>query len=417
MPAVDQALAEIVMVVDLAVEHDRRRIVFVENRLVATRHVDDAQPAKREARNIVDQQAAVVRAAVDDRFAHSLEDVRIGSDAGNPGYSAHGCIPRTTGSLSRTDMIPRITMAIAVSPVPAVPESSLLRFSRWMLFVTVAAMPLYVVRWHYGPLPTTLLETLILITVGLYAVANRLPVATPLDLPIALLLLAGAISVVVAGDHRTALGLYRAFFVEAVAVFYVAVDVVRRPEELQRLVLAFAVGSSLFAALNLVAFAGALLSNDVHIGAAPNALYGDANYVAMYLDPPFAMAAGLVLFAHTSTWRWIGVAWFAVTGAALLLTFSKGSYLAVGALAVVAVLTVRRWGAVLLVGVVAAAVLVAQIPLVAQRLGTIPFSIGGRLEIYRATLQMIRKSPIFGVGLPRSDARGVSPRHLADLLG
>jgi O-antigen ligase len=295
-------------------------------------------------------------------------------------------------------------MATAVSPVPTVSESSWLRFSRWMLFVTVAAMPLYVVRWHYGPLPTTLLETLILITVGLYVVARwqegrRLPVATPLDLPIALLLLAGAISVVVAGDHRTALGLYRAYFIEAVAVFYVAVDVVRRAEEVQRLVLAFAVGSSLFAALNLVVFAGAVLSSNVHVGAAPNALYGDANYVAMYLDPPFAMAAGLVLFADTPRWRWIGMAWFAVTGAALLLTFSKGSYLAVGALAVVAVLTVKRWGALLLAGAVAAAVLVAQIPLVSQRLGTIPFSIGGRLEIYRATLQMIRNSPIFGVGL------------------
>src|SRR5260370_4758484 len=90
MPAVDQALAEIVMVVDLAVEHDRRRFIFVENRLVATRHVDDAQAAKREARNIVDKQTAVVRAAVDDRFAHSLENVGLRCDAGNPGYSAHG---------------------------------------------------------------------------------------------------------------------------------------------------------------------------------------------------------------------------------------------------------------------------------------------------------------------------------------
>jgi O-antigen ligase len=274
-----------------------------------------------------------------------------------------------------------------------------------MLFVTVAAMPLYVVRWHYGPLPTTLLETLILITVGLYVVAKwregrrRRPVATALDIPIALLLVAGAISVVVASDHRGALGLYRAYFIEAVAVFYVAVDLVRRTEHLQRLVLAFAIGSSLFAALNLVAFAQAMLSNSVHIGFAPSALYGDANPVAMYLDPPFATAVGLVLFAPSRGWRWIGVTWLAIIGAALLLTFSKGGYLAVGALALVAVLSVRRWGALLLAGAVAAALLMAQIPLVAQRLGTIPISAMGRLEIYQATILMIRNSPIFGVGL------------------
>ena len=199
-----------------------------------------------------------------------------------------------------------------------------------MLYVTVAAMPLYVVRWHYGPLPTTLLETLILITAGLYVVARwreggRRPVATPLDLLIALLLLAGAISVVVASDHRAALGLYRAYFIEAVAVFYVAVDLVRRTEHLQRLVLAFAIGSSLFAVLNLGAFAQALLSNSVHIGFAPNALYGDANPVAMYLDPPFAMAVGLVLFAPSPRWRWMGVAWLAVVERPSCSLFRRGA--------------------------------------------------------------------------------------------
>jgi hypothetical protein len=43
------------------------------------------------------------------------------------------------------------------------------RFTIWSLAVTAACLPLYVVRWHYGPLPTTLLETLILITVAGYA--------------------------------------------------------------------------------------------------------------------------------------------------------------------------------------------------------------------------------------------------------
>jgi O-antigen ligase len=119
----------------------------------------------------------------------------------------------------------------------------------------------------------------------------------------------------------------------------------------------------------------------------------------MYLDPPFAIAVGLVLFAHSPRWRWVGVAWFAVVGAALLATFSKGGYLAVAVLALVAVLSVRRWGALLLAGAIAAALLISQIPLVAQRLGTIPISFMGRLEIYQATIQMLHNSPIFGVGL------------------
>jgi len=47
--------------------------------------------------------------------------------------------------------------------------------------------------------------------------------------------------------------------------------------------------------------AQALLNHSFHVGSAPNALYGDANYVAMYLEPPVALAAGLVLTAfHTA---------------------------------------------------------------------------------------------------------------------
>ena len=202
-------------------------------------------------------------------------------------------------------------------------ETSLVRYARWSLYATAASLPLYVVRWHYGPLPTTLLETLIIVTAVLYVggrwrEGRRRPVSTGYEIPIALLLLAGAISVLVAQDHRGALGLYRAYFIEAVAVFYIAVDLIRRSEEVQQLVLAFAIGSSLFALLNLVVFGQAVLAHNVHVGTAPNALYGDANYVAMYLEPPVALAVGLLIFGTTPRWRLIGGAWVLITGVALI---------------------------------------------------------------------------------------------------
>ena len=31
------------------------------------------------------------------------------------------------------------------------PVGSLFRYARWSLYLTVAALPLYTVRWHYGP--------------------------------------------------------------------------------------------------------------------------------------------------------------------------------------------------------------------------------------------------------------------------
>ena len=69
------------------------------------------------------------------------------------------------------DMIARV-MRVVAAPAEGVRETSLLKLSRWALLATVAGLPAYVVRWHYSPIPTTLLESLIIATVGLYVLAR-----------------------------------------------------------------------------------------------------------------------------------------------------------------------------------------------------------------------------------------------------
>jgi len=297
-------------------------------------------------------------------------------------------------------------IARAVSTAITVPEPKgpFLRYARWSLNATVGALPLYTVRWAYGPLPTTVLETLIIITVGLYVIGRwrdgmRRPVATRFDLAILALLAAGAIAVLVAGDRRGALGLYRAYFVEPIALFYVAVDLIRREGDVKDLVLSFAAGSSAFAVLNLAVFYQAWIANRVFVGNAPNALYGDANYVAMYLEPPLAFAAALVIFARQPKWRLLGAAWLVLAGAALILTFSKGSYFAVLVLVVVVLITAPRWGAIALGGLAAAVIVTSQVPLLMYRLSTLQSSLDGRSEMFAAGLAAIQQNPVFGVGL------------------
>jgi len=274
-----------------------------------------------------------------------------------------------------------------------------------MLIVTIGALPLYVVRWHYGPLPTTLLETLILISLGLYVVAKWReggiphPIRTPLDIPILLLIAAASISVFIPPDTRAALGLYRAFFIEPVLIFYIAADLLRGEQYLRRAVVSFAIGSSVLAVLNLVAVAQALLHHTFHVGSAPNALYGDANYVAMYLEPPVAFAMALLLFDRTPRWRWLGAAWLSITGLALLLTLSKGSFLALLVLGVVVILRMRRWMLPLLAGLVVVAFLVSRVPLIAQRIATSENSLVGRFQIYGAAIRVLKQNPILGLGL------------------
>ena len=87
--------AQLLVVVDLAVEDEREVPVVGEERLVAGGDVDDGEPphADREVRADVD--AGAVGAAVHDRAQHPVEQLGVG--AGEPGDAAHSGQP--TGRL------------------------------------------------------------------------------------------------------------------------------------------------------------------------------------------------------------------------------------------------------------------------------------------------------------------------------
>jgi O-antigen ligase len=294
-----------------------------------------------------------------------------------------------------------------------VSEAPLIRYSRRALAVTVACMPLYVVRYRAGPIPTTVLEDLLLITIGLY-IAGRLqardwrPARTSLEIPIALLLIAGLIGIAISPDHVGAVGIFRAYFIEPIAFFYVAIDLLKTPQQFRVVLLGLAIGATIFALMNLGAWAIALARHEaIHSGDAPEALYSSQNAVAMFLEPPFALAAGFALYAEDQRDRRVALAALVFVLAALLLTLSRGGWLTLSVLALVAVITMpnRKVKAVLLGGALVGGFAVAQIPLVHERLVRqldpgYPFNtFEGRLQIWSDTLHMLRDHPIFGAGL------------------
>ena len=66
------AAADLVMVVDLAVEHDDDRAILVEDRLLASGDVDDAQAAHAERDAVITRRSVLRRPGpVLDRGAHA----------------------------------------------------------------------------------------------------------------------------------------------------------------------------------------------------------------------------------------------------------------------------------------------------------------------------------------------------------
>jgi O-antigen ligase len=293
-------------------------------------------------------------------------------------------------------------------------ESSLTRYSRWALALTAGAMPSYVWRFKVGPLPTTVLEVLILATIALY-VGGRVqtgsgwvPRRTGLEIPIALLLIAGIVGIAISPDHTGALGIYRAYFIEPVILFYIAIDLLRTSQQFRVLLLGLAIGTTTFALMNLGAWAIALGRHETILtGDAPEALYTSPNAVAMFLEPPLAIGAGFALYANDRRDRRIAMACLVFLFVALLFTLSRAGWLTLAVLALLAVITMPnlRLKLALLGGALIGGFAVAQIPYMHIRLArqldpNFNFNtFVGRLQIWSDTLHMLRDHPILGAGL------------------
>jgi putative inorganic carbon (hco3(-)) transporter len=290
-----------------------------------------------------------------------------------------------------------------------IPRADALRHARtlttWLLAVTTACLPLYVVRWHYWKVPTTLLETLILLTSAAYAVTfwseKRLPSRTPFDIPILLWLLAGLLGIVAAPDHAKAMGIYRAYFVEAVAVFYIAIDLLRDRAALRIFLTLAAIGISAMAIGQIVTFAYVAAHHQLQLGDAPAFLNTSANAVAMFLEPPLAFAVGFAAFPWGARARWAAAIVVGLVSVAMILTLSRAGYLAMGALAIVLILSIaspRLRGRV--IALLALLVLIVlEVPFINQRLLSISASAGLRSSIYSQALHMLLERPILGAGI------------------
>ena len=273
------------------------------------------------------------------------------------------------------------------------------------LSVTAACLPLYVVRWRIGPVPTTLLEILILITVAAYLFTlwseRRLPTRTGYEIPIAILLIAGVIGIFVSPDPTRALGIYRAYFLEAVACFYVAVDLLDTPRDLRIFLLAAAAGSSVMATGQIVSFTWVAAHGQLKLGDAPSFLNTSANADAMFLEPPLAFALGFFAFPSGRRERLIAGVVLALVFVGIVLTLSRAAYLAMAVLAVVFVLSLqgRKWRLRALGAIAVLGLITVEIPFINHRLLDLAHSVTNRTSIYHQALQMLAERPLFGAGI------------------
>jgi len=233
----------------------------------------------------------------------------------------------------------------------------------------------------------------------------RRPNLCALDRAVLALVLVACISPLFAEFRRVAWRELRLVVLEP-AAFYLMLRTTRPDRKvLWRTADFFVLGGVAVAAIGLVQYAtGANLITAE--GGLPRlrSVYGSPNNVGLYLGRVLPLLLAVALFARCR-WRRAAYGLAALpVGAALLFSFSKGALL-LGvplSLLTVGLLAGGRWLWVTLASVAAAAL--AAIPLLRLPRFASLFETGGgstffRLNLWRATLSMIRDHPWLGVGL------------------
>ena len=275
--------------------------------------------------------------------------------------------------------------------------------------MTGALAPAYVIRWHVGPLPTTLLELSTLVTLAVFAIEtirrrSTIDWRSPWTLPAALLLVAAAISVVVSGDHRGALGLFRAYFLEPAAYFVVLAAAVSSARRAGQVLFGFAVGGLVAAILNAAVVLQAIRHHVLDLATTPPVLiYQTANDVALYLVPLLAVAGALLLYSRRRGER-VGSALFILIALpAVVLSFSRGGYLALAAVGLGLAASHRR-ARLVIPAVVVALLALSQLPLIRHRIAYELHPVPGntldfRFRIWGQTLKLLSHHSVLGIGL------------------
>ncbi|MEK7655702.1 MAG: O-antigen ligase family protein [Patescibacteria group bacterium] len=307
---------------------------------------------------------------------------------------------------------------------------------RILLILLPLLLPTYVVRFHIGPLPTTLLEVSLLVMLcawtksrGINGWKNSIANIRSRGwlLPLGLWLAAGTIAIFVAPNHIAALGLWRAYFLEPILIFVMLSDLIRGEKEKRTLINSLAITVTLLGLWAVGQYLG-LLPISAPWDAPPQGFraigpFPFPNALALFCAPAAALFFALAINrkgekigegGRTPPLReWIG---FAAGTMATLLAKSDGGLIAIAAAVMVTLFLKKKTRRIAVAIALISLVATFAIPQLGQKVGDQilfrEWSGKVRLVMWDETVAMLRSRPIFGAGLGAFPVM-IAPYHVA----
>lgn len=288
-----------------------------------------------------------------------------------------------------------------------------------LVCLVVALSPTYLLRFHTGNIPWTVFEILILLLVVLTALrailffdvrcnylAKLRTLPPELIVATALFFIAGTFSVLVAPDRLAALGIWRAYFVEAILFGLVAFLHLKNKQQLIQLATAVSITAAVVALVGIVQkFTGWGIPNPFWRAVATRrvtSIFGYPNAVGLYLEMVIPFMVALFFISRNRALKMWVAGVVGASGAAILFSHSAGAVTALLGTTALFLLVIKKTRATTLVVCIISAIIILATPLkkpFAEQFLFQSFSGGLRVQMWGETIEMLRERPLLGAGL------------------
>lgn len=293
---------------------------------------------------------------------------------------------------------------------------------RFLPFALTLLLPAYQIRLQVGALPTTLLEIGILASIAGLLLYQRTLLFTneanddqqsakkTFSILALVLLAIATLQLFFSPDIRTALGLWRAYILEPVALFIVFQRLILTPGDRRRILGALLMFTGLLAAVELWQYAGFLPSPEPWFSEMPRRVTGFfafPNAVGLFLSPIIALFLGLLLYpaaAEIFDRKQRRVLWAGVAAGiiAILLANVRGALLGIGAAYLLSLFFVKnkRIHLGVIASVIALLLIIPSTRHTAYRIATLrDTSSDVRVALWQGSLNLLTARPLTGSGI------------------
>ncbi|MCC7523008.1 O-antigen ligase family protein [Candidatus Uhrbacteria bacterium] len=284
--------------------------------------------------------------------------------------------------------------------------------ARWMAIGLPAALPFYLVRFSIGPLPTTLLEIYVLVLIGLAVfgygrkgIKEARSIFQPWVWPVGLFLLASLAAVFWSPIPFSGFGLWRAYILEPLAVFFFLPILIRHIDDrrmMERIMALVVIGVGAWSAVQYAGWLPIPSPWDVSIDAGRRATgpFPFPNALALFVVP-----FGAYLFHRwmIDKKEWVYLVGTIAAFVSTVLAQSDGGMLALAAAIVFVLLHEKKFRmpvlAIILIGVIAAFTIPHTRNKIIEEATFQSWSGRVRVWMWDETRRMLADHPIAGAGM------------------